>query len=445
MSPSVRRFLLVLLLTGFSLSLFAIDFGGSVDNATTLAIQTGEDIEQRNKLSLWIDHNFADSSEFLVIGNYTFSLDDPYTFDLERLQVKFKITPQMPVIVGRFGFTEFSGIVLNHPLDGFWFTYNFPRAVISAGVGYSGLQFSESNQIVMSQSDTTDFDDPDFFLGSPRIIEALHTHFPELFGRQDVMVSLLFQQDLRPQSQLLQEGEEIENAGGLSGGKLHSFYLGLGLSGPISSSAGLYYDTFLYTETGTTLSYIEDSTSSTGFSYQYEPILAFLGGLNVDYYSEKRAYSKIGLSLLFASGDSDSADFQEGNTAGRALQFTPISRPSFGLIFSPQIGNIFIAKTSFSMKPFSNSSSRALQHFQTELRLFNYLRPTVSPISEAGIDQASDALSLGSELDGVVRFRPFSDLGTALSMGVFLPSEAAFSGENQGPRFLGRFEFSFSF
>jgi hypothetical protein len=277
------------------------------------------------------------------------------------------------------------------------------------------------------------------------LIETVQVIFPELFRRQDLMVSLLFQQDLRPQTELLPEGEENLNAGGLLGGKLHTFYLGLGLSGPMASLAGLYYSTFLYTETGATLSYVDDPASFTGFSYQYKPILAFLGGINVDYYLEERSYSALGLSLLFASGDADSTSFQEGNSDKLAMQFTPISRPSFGLIFSPQLGNTLLVEIRYSIKPFSKSESQALRNVQAEFQLFNYVRPNESPISEIGIDTASDARYLGTEIDATIRFRPLSDLGTVFSLGLFLPANSAFSGIYAEPQFLGRFEFSFGF
>jgi hypothetical protein len=435
----------LILATTLLANLSAFDWGGTVDNSTTLYTLDGANLDQRVKLSIWLSNRFSDSTEFLALGSYTASLDDPFIFDLERLQVSFSITPEISVIVGRFLFAEFSGLVLNHPADGFWLTYSLPKAIIAAGVGYSGLQFNKTNQILMSQTDTSDADDTTRFLGSPRLIESIQATLPELFKRQDLIITLLSQQDLRPQTELLQKGEENLNAGGLLGGKLHTIYLGLGLSGPLSLLDGLYHNTFLYTETGATLSYVEDPASFTGFSYQYKPILAFLGGLNLDYYLEDRSYSAFGLSILFAGGDSDSSSFLEGNSAGLAMQFIPISRPSFGLIFSPQLGNTLLAELSYSVKPFSGSNSPILRNLQTELQFSNYLRPNASPISEIGLDPASEARYLGSEIDGTVRFRPFSDLGTLLSLGLFLPNKNAFSGTYAEPQFLGRFEFSFSF
>jgi len=442
----LKVFILSLILaTTLLAGLSAFDWGGTVDNSTTLYTLDGVNFDQWCKLSLWYSNRFGDSTELLALGSYTLSLEDLFIPDLERLQVSFSITPGISAVAGRFLFADFSGFVLNHPLDGLWLMYNLSRAIISAGVGYSGLQFNKTNQILMSQTDTADAEDTKKFLGSPRLIESIQVTLPELFKRQDLIVSLLSQQDLRPQGELLQEGEEDLNAGGLLGGKLHTIYLGLGLSGPISLLDGVYHNTFLYTETGKTLSYVDDPTSSTLFIYQYEPILAFLGGISFDYYLEERSYSNIGLSILFASGDTDSTGFLEGNSTGLAMQFIPISRPSFGLIFSPQLGNIILAEINYSIKPFSKSGSPALQNIQAELQILGYLRPNASPISEIGLDPASKARYLGFEVDGTVRFRPFSDLGSVLSVGLFLPNNGAFSGDNAKPQFLGRFEFSFSF
>jgi hypothetical protein len=438
-------FLSLILATTILSGVYAFDWGGTIDNSTTVYTLDGVNFDERVKLSLWVSNRFSETAELIALGSYTFSLDDPLILDLERLQVSFSITPNLSAVAGRFLFTEFSGLVLSHPVDGFWLTYSLQKAVITAGIAYSGLQFNKTNQILISQTDTADSGDTAKYLGSPRLIESVQTTFPELFKRQDLIITLLSQQDLRAQSELLQKGEENQNAGGLLGGKLHTVYLGLGLSGPVSSLNGLYQNTFLYTETGATLSYVEDTASFTGFSYQYKPILAFLGGVTFDYYLEERLNSAFGLSILFASGDSDFSSFLEGNSAGLSMQFVPISRPSFGLIFSPQLGNTLLAEISYSIKPFSKSSSSALRNLQTELQLFNYLRPNTAPVSEIGLDPASETRYLGTEIDGTLRLRPFSDLATLLSLGLFIPSKKAFSSTYEQPQFLGRFEFSFSF
>ena len=59
------------------------------------------------------------------------------------------------------------------------------------------------------------------------------------------------------------------------------------------------------------------------------------------------------------------------------------------------------------------------------------------------VDPASDSKYLGTEIDGTVNFRPFSDLGASLALGVFLPMGGALT--EQDVLFKGQLEISFSF
>ena len=95
---------------------------------------------------------------------------------------------------------------------------------------------------------------------------------------------------------------------------------------------------------------------------------------------------------------------------------------------------------SYSIKPHDT--------LQTLLKAAAFFRSTTGQISEPGIDDASDSLYLGTEIDLVVNFRPFSDLGAALSGGFFIPNNGAggaFLESDRSIEFLTRLEFSFSF
>jgi hypothetical protein len=178
--------------------------------------------------------------------------------------------------------------------------------------------------------------------------------------------------------------------------------------------------------------------SNLAISPEYASILSFLAGITLRYFIEEFLTSKVELGILIASGDEDFEavpnGYYEGNTLEQATVFVPISRQQLAAAFSPRLGNLVIVDTGFSLKP--------LQNLQTSIKGLLFLRPTSGPIMDAR-SISSDSKYLGTEFDGVVNFRPFSDLGTSLTLGLFLPAGGAFS--NQDVVFKSQLEISFSF
>jgi hypothetical protein len=310
---------------------------------------------------------------------------------------------------------------LDAAVDGVQVSWRGPRLNASLAAAFTGLQLTPVSPVSMSWADinTTSL------LAPPRLLELLELRFPELFKRQDLLVSVLAQQDLRSQAVLLQAGDTVEVAG--QGGRLSTEYLGVALRGPLGSL--FYYDAFAYLGTGRMLSYIDGA-------YSYEWMLTALGGGGVRYFREQWLHSRAELRFLLASGDADFADFFEGNRDGLATTFVTISRQDLALLFSPRLGNLALLSLSYSVKP--------LEMLQTGLSATLFLRPTAGPISDSRIDPASDSIYLGSEIDATANLRPFSDLGTALSLGLFMPG-GAFRASEQDPQFRGKLEISLSF
>ncbi|MCK5198114.1 MAG: hypothetical protein KAR21_07175, partial [Spirochaetales bacterium] len=310
--------------------------------------------------------------------------------------------------------------------------------IISAKAGYTSVLSHESSNIEMTAGDQNGVYFNNFFddFAQPRIVGGVGAFFPDLYLHQDLKAGVWAQIDRRIDSNLIRVDSPVPS--GL-GGKLDTQYFGLVLSGPLVSS--LFYDSFAWLGTGRTLSYIDNT-------YSYEPIVSFLGSLGLRYYMKDFLYSRISFRFLYASGDDDyTSSFTEGNTEGNATNFIPISKKSMALVFSPQLGNILFTQISYSLKPFSNSGNRALKNIQLELTDINFFRSTTGQISESGINPSSTSLYLGTEIDGTVNFRPFSDLGVSLTGGVFIPAngeDEAFL-DSRDVEYLGRLGLSFSF
>jgi hypothetical protein len=439
--------ILVLGLLGTAtLSALDYDFGGSIDNASTPTVTPVPagylvGMDQRNKAAVWLDMRFSPDFSLAAEGSYSFSLLVPYIFDIDYLKVDWQALPSLKITAGRFVFSDFTGHVLNHKLDGAMLTYSVPTGVVTASAGYSGILLKPSSLIFMTRSDSVDQSNNAIYFAAPRLIEKIDALVPNFLPRQDFAISLILQQDLRAASTLIQPGEQDLLVSGASGGSLTSEYLGLGLSGAIISN--LYYNSFFFLNMGGTLGYVVDPATGMS-SWEYAGIEAFLGGIGLRYFNEDLLSSRAELQAVFSSGDADNHTYQEGNTAGASTIFVPISQDTLGIAFQPQWGNLVMIDANYSLKPFSRSST-VWRNLQLMLKVLNFLRPTTGAISPIGLNSDSTDLFLGTEFDLIANFRPLSDLGTALSFGVFMPNDGAFSGTAASPVFAGRLEFSFSF
>jgi hypothetical protein len=433
-----KRLLSLLSVLFFSalLSLPAYDFGGTFDNATTL--DTAPLVLQEDKLALWFQTPLGRFLTLAVQGSFTYTYDSlsnsPHSvlLDVDSLKIAgdFPLQGTRPSLftftVGRFPLADFSRQVLDTTIDGMELRWRGARLNATLAAAFTGLELEPASSVNMTWADINSTS----AFAPPRVVEMLELHFPELFLRQDLLVAVLAQQDLRSQDQpgIQPEGPAPEVVG--RGGLLSTEYLGLSLRGPLSGS--LYYDVFAYLGTGRTLSYIEATST-----YSYEWLVSALTGGGLRYFREQWLNSRVELRFLLATGDTDyTVQFTEGNRDGLAATFVPITPAELALVFSPKAGNLALLSLSYSIKP--------IEILQTGLTAAVFVRPTLGLISDSQVDKTSDSRYLGSEIDATAKLRPWSDLGMALSLGIFLPGGAFPAGERDS-RFRGRLEISLSF
>ncbi len=438
--PVIKVSVLTVILLSATLSLYSLDFGVYLDNSTSLTLsaaanQPATSFLQADKASLWFQSELGEYFDFRIQGSYSYSSDNmPYLFDIDRLTLtgRFPITKEerrgapgvvLPAIfsfsMGRFPFKDFSGYVLNHNLDGLKLSFGYPDFNTDIRFGYSGLLLKPTSSIYLSKEDVLDTERSNVILASPRIIGMFTVNIPSLF-RQSISLSVLFQEDLRNlfSSTLVKEGDQSFNP--QDGGLVDTQYIGLGSTGSIVPS--LYYGTFAYLGTGRMLSYLADSGSATGYSYQYTGILSYMAGLRLRYFLSNFLDSYALVETLIASGDATDNSIYEGNTDAVSEAFNPISNTGVAVVFSPVLKNMVSFKGEFSLKPLSVTGIYYLKDFQTQLRGYVFLRPTAGPISESGLSPSSNSLYLGSEGDIIINWRPFSDLGISLNYGIFIPN-----------------------
>jgi len=405
---------------------FSFDYGGNLDTSALYYQDTDGTFYNSDTLYLWVSSDLPAGLKIYALGNIGFNTEDYLVFDLNYFKVENREPSVLNYTLGRFNVSDFSGYVVNQRIDGASVVLNYPRFAASVKAGYTGLLFNRASGIEMTltdQADGTDLLD----LESPRFVAGAEGEFPEIAGGFDVRAGVWVQFDLRSDSDLV-----------TGGGTLDTQYFGVSVSGPVIS--GLYVDGFAYLGTGS------ESFPSGGSDYS---ILSYMGSVGARYYLEQFFYSRVSARFMYFSGDSDyTGSFLEGNSSGDGTVFTPVSSKPLALVFSPDPGNIMLGKLGYSIKPFGGSGIVMLKNLQAEFTGTLFFRSTEGLISEGGIDLNSDSLYLGTEVDGTVNFRPFSDLGMFLTGGVFIPgtgSDGAFLESQRDVEFLVSAGLSFSF
>ncbi|MDC7125102.1 MAG: hypothetical protein PQJ46_06025, partial [Spirochaetales bacterium] len=376
--------------------------------------------------------------------------------------------------LGRFSTSDFSTKVFSQKLDGFSANFNYSAVELTLTAGTTAFMFADTGNIltdstttIMSKTDATQNsntvslyeyilnNDSVTLLDNPRAVQIATFTLPELVLKQSFTFSFVAQEDLRTMIsalknysgatesyELLQAGEETYYAN--KGGAVNTQYFGAGISG--SFLPMFYHNIFYYFGTGSSLSYLEDSSSSTGYSYQYTTIISHMAGFTIDYFMPSIFNSRISLGVVFGTGDSDATSYYEGNTEGYYNQFTAITSGGGGLIFTPGVSNIISGSLSYSIKPFQDLPLPVIDNMQIALSYLPFFRIVDGPTSVSEISSSYSGNYLGSEIDLGLYLRPFSDLGASLQLGYFIPKSDAFAGSDlEDPSFLAKLNVSLSY
>ena len=191
-------------------------------------------------------------------------------------------------------------------------------------------------------------------------------------------------------------------------------YFGLGARGTIL--AGWGYSGEAIFEFG--------QTASVGTTAS-DPIRAFALLLTTDYQFQGPMEPSLRLQYMYGSGDNDRAsptDMAAGNQAGT----TDTSFLSFGFVqtgFSlfPRVANIHIVRVGGTIRPLE--SVEAFHKLEVGLFGYYYRKANAQELisdSRAFLNNAD----IGKEVDFLLRWRIFSDLGFYLNYGVFFPGKA---------------------
>jgi len=408
-------FFCLLLFVSFCIS--SLEFGGSLSNTTGITNESNTtELVQQNQLSLYFK---AVGKNFNAVGggSYIFTPDRPFLIGLDTfyLQGQFPVAQnelkKFTFTLGRFALSDPTNLILQHRIDGIRFGFGYTNTQFIASTGFSGLILHPRSTITMTRSDLDPWMD---YFASPRLIGLIQFNINNLFITQSVRIFAAFQEDLNPDSMVIDAGTQTYQAD--NGGKLDTQYAGLTIFGPVITN--FKYSLYGAYNFGRTLSYLPDSDSATNFSYQYTTVSGFLFGGTFVIDIPDFLHSSISLSGIYGSGDADYSSYTEGNSEGRGTMFLPITITQLGNIFSPKPGNISVIGLQYEMMPFINSGNMYMEKMKANVDTLLFFRNTTGPISESGIDPASTEKYLATEIDLSITMQPFSDLTVGFKSGI---------------------------
>ncbi|WP_319563132.1 hypothetical protein [Marispirochaeta sp.] len=303
-------------------SLNAFDWGVVMDTRSDIELMEDEDVEYtpRFKSSLWLNHFWADDAEtqysFAANIFYLYNEEEYHIFDTDLLRLGIKKGglfggTVLDASVGRFRFSDPTGIALDHLADGARARFDLGPAAITTAAGYTGLLTKPEASVNMTSSDRMDDDDDDVYFAPKRVFEQVRAEIPSLIEGHLISVEGMFQQDL--------SGDDDE---------LNSLHLSGSLEGGIGG----------------------------GFFYEINGIFAR------DLSNELSGYYGSGELYLFM--ESFYSSRASVGLLGGSEDFFTVSSPTLGLIASPAPANLRRISADYSIRPWADRFDPLLRNLQ---------------------------------------------------------------------------------
>jgi hypothetical protein len=344
--------------------------------------------------------NKGGSLDLTAQGSYRYTAERPFVVDLDLLRFTGLFSAVMgegtavELKVGRFNFSDATKLILDQTLDGVQVSLQFSGFEVRLAGAYSGLILNPSSNVRISADDWAEANDNSVFFGPKRLITQA------FFGSDSFGVQALAQFDMR--------------AAG-SGETINTEYLGV--AGVPRLSPNFYLDYHFTASLGQ--SALNGTTTN---------IISLLGGLGVRFYAEQLADSRAFAKVTYATGFTPLVLLTNSWSLDN---FRPISQPTLGLVFSPQLANLLYLDMGYSLRPWAGNASSVLAGIEPLVGARVYFRDPVPLLIPNGkladilvndLNPGSTSLYLGTEVTAGVAARLFSDLGLSVVGGMFLPS-----------------------
>lgn len=241
-----------------------------------------------------------------------------------------------------------------------------------------------------------------------------------LSGDHRVYLMALVERDLNDEESLFQKWD------------YHANYIGMGGRGTILPDLSYAVETVF-----------EFGQSAGAGSKDMESIRAFALTVTIDYSWRVDTSPHFVLEYMFGSGDKDRGsvtDVASGNQSGTDdRSFLAFGFLQTGFSLFPRLSNIHILRAGGSFRPLE--SVEAARNLEFGAFFYWYQKAqSAQPISDPR--SFLDDADLGTEVDVLLRWRVFSDLGISANYGIFLPGKA-YDEQSNRSFFSAGFTYSF--
>jgi hypothetical protein len=302
----------------------------------------------------------------------------PPLFELERTELNLRPAQSVYLTFGRQHYRDAGGMIASGLFDGIFGSIGFGPALLSLGALYTGFQYKETAEILMTAEDRDrylkplDYGDLHTYFASRRALIPLDLEFSDFSSRLSLAFTLLAQFDLNDAPAL--HTQYMEGRFGIE---------------PV--------DDLRITITG-----IGALAESEGATLRWH-IAASLGA---DWDLPGALTDMLSAELRWGSGAASEA----------VVPFLPVSGIAQGTVFVPSLSGLMNLRAAYTARPHKtlSLSGEAVAFWRTDVETFK----------DTGLDGASKDRYLGTELAGSLVWAFQSALRANAGGGVFFPGGA---------------------
>ncbi len=382
-------FIYIALIISYSQGL-KVDYGLSADSFIGGTLSESPSLFGYEKASVYASFQFSDDISMAFDGFYKFLYSSTTTanyLDFETIVAIFPVG-NIAFQLGRNNFSDFSGDIISHKLDGVMINLPLGFADLTAKVGYSGL-VNRNDITILSASDETG--------QINRLIESVD--IVKEFDITTIWGSFVSYQALNDYMT-----------------KDLGIYLGGGISGAFTGD--MFYSLRSNFKTGL-FNYKDSVTVESAGA----PIVAGMGVLSLSWYinmeddliNSLSPYVTLDFGVSSGDGNLAKADLgvqQSGISSGVSI-YSPIMKSSPGVIYSVNNQNLTYFKLGISASP--------LKNLQAQIVSTAFFRTVKGVMSDTSVDKNAEGNYIGTELSLTGNYRLFSDLGITFVSGLFIP------------------------
>ena len=280
-------------------------------------------------------------------------------FELSRFCFMYRPDQNLFIEAGRVNYSDILGMTAYGLFDGVRIETDFPFGFLSGVLLYTGLQYKETAQIIMTEADAVSFVDDNYFASS-RLLVGIRYNLP-ILEYYTLSLEALFQSDLNGNKDYL-----------------HSQYGKAMIEFFPQNKAGV--------AVGALFQAIE---SDDGFS-------AAFGAL---------ARLRMDMPTSFDSGLKVTGKFTSGSLGDSSYAFTPVSSHAQGLVFSQPLSGLAMISADYT--------ARLNNALLADAALFYFIRTYKDPVIDGSL--------YGCEMQASIAWQPYDDLRLTLGSGLFFP------------------------